>query len=398
MMDALITASAAGQNWRNVAQDLLKQLMPALEQNTSRPNIAYLYITDKLVRDAESLVGILRMATNIPQWVGVTASAVFRNDQLYHDKPAASCLLLSVAEEDLIPIAVGEDEYQKDLNAFIDDYLHKNGHVAHFYCHPELGYRPDLIVNDIYDQTMAFMTGGVSSARGAHRVFTQDGADHILAGYAFTGNVSTVSAMFEGFDDIGKEHEITSCRKNEIFALGGRSATDVLVDDLRGWLADQDGGAPVKADAGLDTLLAQIPAQGAEMMMAFRCYRHDIVWRKFKYMSAQNEVEGKISSIYRPEEGDHVAFVLRNAAALKKDLAKNLMALRARLQAEGKLSSIKGAIYISNISRLDKQSPDIELVLIREILGDIPLVGFYAAAELSHHSLYNFTGVLTLFL
>jgi small ligand-binding sensory domain FIST len=31
-------------------------------------------------------------------------------------------------------------------------------------------------------------------------------------------------------------------------------------------------------------------------------------------------------------------------------------------------------------------------------LGDVPLVGFYAAGEIARHHLYGYTGVLTAFL
>jgi hypothetical protein len=83
---------------------------------------------------------------------------------------------------------------------------------------------------------------------------------------------------------------------------------------------------------------------------------------------------------------------------LKKDLAKKLMDLRARLKDEDLLDCIKGGIYISHASRLDKSAPDIEMILIKEIIGDIPLAGFYSSGEISNDTLYSFTGVLTLFL
>ena len=38
-----------------------------------------------------------------------------------------------------------------------------------------------------------------------------------------------------------------------------------------------------------------------------------------------------------------------------------------------------------------------ELGLVREALGDLPLVGFFCGGEISHDRLYGYTGVLTLF-
>jgi small ligand-binding sensory domain FIST len=37
------------------------------------------------------------------------------------------------------------------------------------------------------------------------------------------------------------------------------------------------------------------------------------------------------------------------------------------------------------------------LKLIGDLLGDVPLTGFYANGEISYNRLYGYTGVLTLF-
>jgi len=38
-----------------------------------------------------------------------------------------------------------------------------------------------------------------------------------------------------------------------------------------------------------------------------------------------------------------------------------------------------------------------ELQLLRHALGEVPLVGFFAAGEIGHRHLYGYTGVLTVF-
>ena len=39
-----------------------------------------------------------------------------------------------------------------------------------------------------------------------------------------------------------------------------------------------------------------------------------------------------------------------------------------------------------------------EMQIIKEELGDIPIIGYFANGEISYDRLYTFTGVLTLFL
>jgi small ligand-binding sensory domain FIST len=35
--------------------------------------------------------------------------------------------------------------------------------------------------------------------------------------------------------------------------------------------------------------------------------------------------------------------------------------------------------------------------IVRHALGDVPLIGFFAAGEIAHQHLYAYTGVLTVF-
>jgi small ligand-binding sensory domain FIST len=60
---------------------------------------------------------------------------------------------------------------------------------------------------------------------------------------------------------------------------------------------------------------------------------------------------------------------------------------------------IAGAIYVSCTGRGGPHfgAPSAELQIVKRALGDVPLVGFFAAGEIAHHRLYGYTGVLTVF-
>jgi hypothetical protein len=60
---------------------------------------------------------------------------------------------------------------------------------------------------------------------------------------------------------------------------------------------------------------------------------------------------------------------------------------------------IAGAVYISCTGRGGPHfgGPSAEMQVVRRALGDVPLVGFFAAGEVAHHHLYAYTGVLTVF-
>jgi small ligand-binding sensory domain FIST len=60
---------------------------------------------------------------------------------------------------------------------------------------------------------------------------------------------------------------------------------------------------------------------------------------------------------------------------------------------------IAGAVYVSCTGRGGPHfgGPSAELQIIRHALGDVPLVGFFAAGEIGRKQLYGYTGVLTVF-
>ena len=113
-----------------------------------------------------------------------------------------------------------------------------------------------------------------------------------------------------------------------------------------------------------------------------------------------------------------LAFCQRDAKAARADLVRICAEIREALEPEslpleavllqtteptqtlptaGK--RIAGAVYVSCTGRGGGHfgGPSAEMHIIRHALGDVPLVGFYAAGEIAGQQLYGYTGVLTVF-
>ena len=75
------------------------------------------------------------------------------------------------------------------------------------------------------------------------------------------------------------------------------------------------------------------------------------------------------------------------------------LALPAALSAPHPQRRIAGAVYVSCTGRGGPHfgGPSAELQIVRRALGDVPLLGFFAAGEIAGNSLYGYTGVLTVF-
>ncbi|MGL4809664.1 MAG: FIST C-terminal domain-containing protein, partial [Giesbergeria sp.] len=121
--------------------------------------------------------------------------------------------------------------------------------------------------------------------------------------------------------------------------------------------------------------------------------------------------------------GMQLAFCQRNAGAARADLVRICTEIREELAPEetepssaqtqrahpvhgtapalapGHQRGVAGAIYVSCSGRGGPHfgAPGAELQIVRHALGDVPLVGFFAAGEIARNQLYGYTGVLTVF-
>ena len=92
--------------------------------------------------------------------------------------------------------------------------------------------------------------------------------------------------------------------------------------------------------------------------------------------------------------GDPIVFCRRDPESARRDMVRMVRQLAGRLQRPA-----KGGIYVSCVARGAALfgEPGVETALIRESLGEFPLIGFFANGEISRDRLYGHTGVLTLF-
>jgi len=103
------------------------------------------------------------------------------------------------------------------------------------------------------------------------------------------------------------------------------------------------------------------------------------------------------------EAGAQLVFCQRNVQAARADLTRICAEIREELEssewAPEPAQRIAGAVYVSCTGRGGPHfgGPSAELQLVRRVLGDVPLVGFFAGGEIAHRHLYGYTGVLTVF-
>jgi small ligand-binding sensory domain FIST len=122
---------------------------------------------------------------------------------------------------------------------------------------------------------------------------------------------------------------------------------------------------------------------------------------------AENLEPGMLLTFCRRDVQAARADLVRVCAEIREELEPETLSIEAihalsdnplpTLPAAG--PRIAGAVYVSCTGRGGPHfgGPSAELQIIRHALGDVPLVGFFAAGEIARNQLYGYTGVLTVF-
>ena len=111
--------------------------------------------------------------------------------------------------------------------------------------------------------------------------------------------------------------------------------------------------------------------------------------------------EGAIAISDQINTGDHILFVHRDEKTVIKDLKTRLEQLKIRVEKDTGEFKPKAAHYVSCVARSlgkNEEKKEGEFEVLKGVLGDVPLTGFYAGGEISNANLYGYTGILTLFL
>jgi small ligand-binding sensory domain FIST len=188
--------------------------------------------------------------------------------------------------------------------------------------------------------------------------------------------IAVATALTQGCSPIGPLHRIDEARDNIVMALDGRPALAVFCDDIGPALARD-----LRHIGGL--IFAGLPVAGSDT--------GDYLVRN---LMAIDPGRGWLVIGEEVEPGDRILFCRRDPETARRDMARMLGQLQGRLGGPP-----QAALYVSCVARGANLfgAEGVETGLIRETLGDIPLIGFFANGEISRDRLYGHTGVLTVF-
>ena len=412
-------AHATHPQWHMAADIVLAQLRAQLASpaHHAAPTLALLYITDHYASSARELLDYLSgELPTVTDWSGTVGVGIAANNVEYFDEPALAVMLLDLPSDQyrvfsgVSPLGLGFEAHTA--------LVHADGDTA------DLG---ELIKEMSARTDSGYLFGGLASSRGASVQFALAADGNVrgqghaggvfsggLSGVAFGPEVALVSRVTQGCKPISRARVVTDCQENVVLALDGEPALDVLLQELSVSL-DQPHEALQAVRATLAGL-AQPPTGGdSAAVRKTGNFGSEVLVRHIVGLDPGRHA---IALSDQVRAGAQLAFCQRNVPAARADLTRICAEIREELEPVDQLEPINalamaqdsavvaarprhiaGAIYISCTGRGGAHfgGPSAELQRIRHALGDVPLVGFFAAGEVAYHHLYAYTGVLTVF-
>jgi small ligand-binding sensory domain FIST len=406
---------ATHPQWEMGAGLALAQLRAqmALPDYASAPTLGLLYITDHYADQAQDILDhLMAELPGVADWAGTVGVGICANNAEYIDEPALAVMLCDFPPDQyrvfsgVAPLGMGF-EAQTAL-------VHADART------PDL----DELIAEMAERTSSGrLFGGLASSRGDVLQFAVAGngtlPGHGRAGGVFQGGlsgvalgeeVSLVSRVTQGCQPVTRQMHVTEAEGNLILGLDQEPALDRLLHDLSISLE-----RPQEAMAALRSTLVGLSLPGAAAVGRTGSFGDEV---RVRHIIGLDPGRRGVAVAEQVEAGMPMAFCQRNVRAARADLVRICAEIREALEPEEMsaplaaslalpevLSAphpqrrVAGAVYVSCTGRGGPHfgGPSAELQVIRHALGDVPLVGFFAAGEIAGQQLCGYTGVLTVF-
>ncbi len=409
------SACASGDEWRDTSKNVLEKL-ESIRTEGDGFNFGFLYISDYLADDVTSIYNLFRSVLKIDNWVGSVGMGIVGCNESMVDKPAISAMIGRFPEDSFRVFPQNEDD-QDDLenskpnqisHDAVEQWLIENTPMLSVvHGNPMSEEDPQETLRDLENTTNGFLIGGLTSSRSHHFQIANGVFDDEICGVFFADTIPVATTLSQGCRPIEAHHIITKADENVILELDDKRALDVLQEDLKALACSKLGKEPKDFTSTFGSIEAsdRIPDEfkslfRGQIHVALPLSQSDQKDFLVRNITGMDSDEGSLSISENISSGESVFFVERNDESVTSDLSKTLINLHKRIIAERGSFEPKGALYISCIARgfSEDQSPEQdEMALIRDIIGDIPLTGFYAGGEINNARLYGYTGILTLF-
>ena len=366
------------------------------------PTLGLVYFSDHYAAQAQALHEDLRQRWPGVRWAGCAAVGVAASGVEYFDEPALVVMLCPLAA-DAFQVFSGTRP------------LGTGAHTALVHADPSTPDLSEIVVELSQRVATGYLFGGLVSSRAGATQLAEGVFDGGLSGVGFGAGVALVSRVTQGCQPVGPERVVTAAEGPLVLALDGRPALPCLLEDLGIGLED-----PRKAMPVLRATLVGLTDADAALLGRGGQFGPDV---RARHLIGLDPARQAVAVAEHVAPGMRLAFSQRHTEAARRDLVRICSEIREELETEAAEAAaaparaggvdvdaqraagaatapaIRGAVYISCNGRGGPHfgGPSAELKIVQHALGDVPLVGFFAAGEIARRHLYGYTGVLTVF-
>ncbi len=349
------------------------------------------YFSDHYAPHAQALLDELRQRWPGVAWAGCPAVGIAATGVEYFDEPALALMLCD--------LPVGSFEVFSGVRP-LGGNSGQAAHTALVHADPATPDLAELVAELSQRVDTGYLFGGAVSARTGGAQIAEGWWQGGLSGVAFGPQVPLISRVTQGCQPVGPERVVTAAQGHLVTELDGLPALTCLLLDLGIDLQEPRKALPVLRATlvGLTDADTALLGRGAQ-------FGPDV---RVRHMVGLDPGRQAVAVADHVTPDMRLAFCQRNTEAARRDLVRICSEIRDELEGEAGDSAgpgpvaargMRGAIYISCNGRGGPHfgAPSAELKILQRALGDVPLVGFFAAGEIARRHLYGYTGVLTVF-
>lgn len=364
------SAHASASAWRDALEQCLRTCaVPA------GAGLGFVYATDHFAAELGAIRDELVRRTGVAHWVGTVGMGICADGREYFDVPALAIMVCGIDPRHFRLLS--EVSTAAEAAAAAVDVGKATPNFAVVHADPANAQLPEMLHALSRRLESGFMVGGISSSRRGTPQLAAGVESGGLSGVVFSDDVVVATRLTQGCAAVGPRHTITRAYRNVVITLDDRPALEVLREDAATCYNGRLENVAQHVFAGL-------PVRGADT--------DDYLVRHIIGIDARQQFVAVAENL---QQGDRLFFCTRDRASASDDLERMLRSIKS-----GLYHAPRGALYYTCLGRgpnLFEQDSE-ELRIIRDHLGEVPLVGFFGNGEISHDRLYGYTGVLTLFL
>jgi len=367
----------SARSWRVAAGACVDALRPI----PAGANLGFVYFSEHHAEQADTLLAWLTDQTGVSNWVGSVGIGVIASGTEYLEEPALA-LMVGTFPPGSFQVFSGAS-----MPPRAGARTASGAHAANFavvHGDPGTDDMPGLIEDMSQKLESGFLVGGLSSSRTRTLQIANRVLHGGLSGVVFSSDIRVATRLTQGCAPLrtgaGGEplaHRVTQCERNVIIMLDERPALDVFREDVGETLARD-------LNRAAHMILAGLPVPGSDT--------GDYLVRNLVGIDTRS---GLLAIGAPVEQGMPIMFCRRGGTAAREDLQRMLKSIARSLDS----AAPAAGLYYSCLGRGANMfgAKSAEMQMIRDELGDFPMVGFFANGEISHNRLYGYTGVLTLF-